>query len=321
MLAGFVPLVFSLSRRHIRLMAACGAGILMGTALIVIIPEGVEALYSVGASESTSAHQLLVRNAAPLPAAWSLKRAVPLEQKTELENIIVRQSETLPSLTGPDDGRPEDAAEGSKDETDTHAPSSQSPAAGHHEFEPHAWVGICLIAGFVLMFLIDRLPKLALAQNRLRPAYISLGRMGLRRGNSPDDEGEGEDMTAETPKTKEGFGPSSTTTGLVIHAAADGIALGASSASSSQRLSMVIFFALMIHKAPAAFGLTTILLKQGLSKRAAKAHLLVFSLAAPVGALVTWSIANIIGSNAVESGSQTTFITSLLLLFSGGTFL
>jgi zinc transporter 9 len=110
--------------------------------------------------------------------------------------------------------------------------------------------------------------------------------------------------------------------GLVIHACADGIALGASSTTTS-RLSFIIFIALMIHKAPAAFGLTTVLLKQGLSKRAARAHLIVFSLAAPVGALLTWGAAHVLGysSSALSSSTSTEFATGVLLLFSGGTFL
>lgn len=130
-----------------------------------------------------------------------------------------------------------------------------------------------------------------------------------------------ETPTASTFANNEGR-PSSTTVGLVIHAAADGIALGASSTTTS-RLSFIIFFAIMIHKAPAAFGLTTTLLKQGLSKRAAKAHLIIFSLAAPVGALFTWGAAHILGFTSASLGHSmgAEFATGVLLLFSGGTFL
>ncbi|KAA6411742.1 MAG: hypothetical protein FRX48_05023 [Lasallia pustulata] len=82
-------------------------------------------------------------------------------------------------------------------------------------------------------------------------------------------------------------GPSlSTTLGLSIHALADGIALGASSTTPSS-LSLLIFLAIMIHKAPAAFGLTSVLLRQGVGKRGARARLVLFSLAAPVGAVGT----------------------------------
>jgi len=114
---------------------------------------------------------------------------------------------------------------------------------------------------------------------------------------------------------------SATTIGLVIHAAADGIALAASSFVSQASTGIVVFLALMIHKAPAAFGLTSVLLKQGRSKRQTRAHLIVFSLAAPVAAITTWVLVNMIGGEGVKEGQGTEFATGMLLLFSGGTFL
>ena len=76
----------------------------------------------------------------------------------------------------------------------------------------------------------------------------------------------------------------------------------------------------MIHKAPAAFGLTSVLLKQGLSKRAARGHLIIFSLAAPIGALSTWLLVHLIGGGGME-GESGQWWTGMLLLFSAGTFL
>ncbi|GAM87262.1 hypothetical protein ANO11243_052840 [Dothideomycetidae sp. 11243] len=321
LLAGSLPLIFNLSRRHMRLLTACGTGILVGTALIVIIPEGVETLYSAASNGASTSHQLQTRgrlDPAFVPTeAWlgrrsHLREVHPSLSEDQLDSILVSRVEEMAgtTLSGPDDSKPGSGI--------TKSPKSAVIGRDEHDFEPHAWVGISIITGFILMYLIDQLPKLATARTKLKPAYISLGRMGLRRGSTPDDESE---PSATDTHNGETFQPSSTTTGLVIHAVADGIALGASSASASQRLSMIIFLALMIHKAPAAFGLTAVLLKQGLSKRGARAHLVVFSLAAPVGALATWFVANIIGGHALDAGSRTTFITALLLLFSGGTFL
>lgn len=122
---------------------------------------------------------------------------------------------------------------------------------------------------------------------------------------------------APTAKSARSF---ATTVGLVIHAAADGIALGASSSTSDMKLGFIIFFAIMIHKAPAAFGLTSVLLKQGLSKRLARAHLIIFSLAAPVGALSTWLLLALLGGGNMD-GPGGHWWTGMLLLFSGGTFL
>jgi solute carrier family 39 (zinc transporter), member 9 len=86
------------------------------------------------------------------------------------------------------------------------------------------------------------------------------------------------------------------------------------------KLGFIIFIAIMIHKAPAAFGLTSVLLKQGLSKRAARGHLIIFSLAAPFGALTTWLLVHLLGGNGME-GESGQWWTGMLLLFSAGTFL
>jgi zinc transporter 9 len=80
----------------------------------------------------------------------------------------------------------------------------------------------------------------------------------------------------------------------------------------------------MLHKGPAAFGLTSVLLKQGLSKRNARAHLAVFSLAAPIGAIGTWMIVNLLGRAGLARSDENgggVWWTGVVLIFSGGTFL
>jgi zinc transporter 9 len=108
---------------------------------------------------------------------------------------------------------------------------------------------------------------------------------------------------------------------LIIHAFADGIALGASTTAPSTSLGLIVFLAVMLHKAPAAFGLTSVLLKQGVSKRTARTHLLLFSLAAPAGAFVTWSTVHLLGRARLGGDDGLTWATGCVLLFSGGTFL
>lgn len=227
---------------------------------------------------------------------------------------VARQTETQ-TETGLDDEQP--AEEITVPPTEG-VPEQQEPVEEHADWEPHAWVGISLISGFILMYLIDRLPRHTSA-SQPQPSYVSLNRFTLRRSGTQDDEQIDHDSVPSDVAHQSR--PSSTTVGLVIHAAADGIALGASSTGSSSRLGFIVFLALMIHKAPAAFGLTSALLKQGLSKRRARSHLIVFSLAAPIGALVTWTAANILGGGSFGGDEGTQFFTGVLLLFSGGTFL
>ncbi|KAI4181189.1 MAG: hypothetical protein LQ348_005054, partial [Seirophora lacunosa] len=173
---------------------------------------------------------------------------------------------------------------------------------------------ISLILGFILMYLLDTLPFLRASPSARQSQNIySLSDLS---SSSPSSH--------QTPSAQRSF---STTLGLVIHAAADGIALGAShSSGGNTSLGFIIFLAIMIHKAPAAFGLTSVLLKQGLGKRAARAHLVVFSLAAPAGAVGTWVVVRALGGGGgggAGAGGEfhTKWWTGVLLLFSGGTFL
>ena len=75
---------------------------------------------------------------------------------------------------------------------------------------------------------------------------------------------------------------STATIGLVVHAAADGLALGAAGASEHASLQIIVFLAIMLHKAPASFGLVTYLLTKNIEHSKIKKHLAIFALAAPV---------------------------------------
>ena len=207
---------------------------------------------------------------------------------------------------------------------DTGGDMGRTKAVDSHDKSPHAWIGVALITGFILMYIIDKLPQYAFASTTTaQPYHISLNDLsrGLHRESSPQHDSE-IDGFLQTSRAGQGQSRSfATTTGLVIHAAADGVALGASSSSANTGLSFIIFLAIMVHKAPAAFGLTSVLLKQGQSKRTARVHLLLFSLATPTGALFTWLFAHSLGAGAMENAQNTKWWTAMLLLFSGGTFL
>lgn len=340
-LAGALPLVFSLSSRQLRLITALGTGVLVGTSLIVIIPEGIETLYSAsGSSHSHAERSISAIGRRGLPAqTWGGNEVWRRHAIPAAADIGVATDPDIGFVTGPGDGF-EIAEEGVKDNAPINegGVTGEKPSTPHDEDQdgvdqhdeedgatrdPHAWVGVSLIAGFILMYLIDTLPRHASTRSQPQRFSISLNSFSFNRRTSEIPETPTQDnfQTGAHSHSSDSR-PSSTTVGLVIHGAADGIALGASSVSTS-RLSFIIFIALMIHKAPAAFGLTSVLLKQGLSKRMAKAHLIVFSLAAPVGALLTWAAAHLLGysSSTLGSSVSTEFATGVLLLFSAGTFL
>ena len=329
-LAGILPLSLTLSQSQLRLISTIGMGVLVGTALIVIIPEGVETLYS-SSSASTSHHKrdlthyhaLEVRWHGPMADAyvWQDARRALGDDVNPFDTLgpVIPDSFGDPPKTPTAPGAVSALANGKEADN-----SRQEHNKEEHEETPHAWVGVGLVSGFILMYLIDKVPQYTSnAKPRTRTHHIALNNLSRRFNltTSLDQEEEADsflEATQSDDSRNRGF---ATTTGLVIHAAADGIALGASSVTSHSELSFIIFFAIMVHKAPAAFGLTSILLKQGLSKRTARAHLLLFSLAAPVGAILTWILASLLGGYRGSTAEGTTFWTGMLLLFSGGTFL
>ncbi|KAM0349360.1 hypothetical protein ACHAPU_003769 [Fusarium lateritium] len=357
-LAGALPLSMSLSQSQLRLLSSVGVGILVGTSLIVIIPEGIEA--ATAPAEAAHMHRVrsLVRrtpwsHAVPsrgLPEAIVTISTNPIQKRNdELDtdeivrrvvnalagNAQVKRADVkaaveaagdVPAIPAADDVTKGDTADAKEPEkTGNEKESSHSHDEDHeaeHEHEhahavPTFEIGFSLILGFVLMFLVDRLPRHATDSLHSAPQtrHISLDNLNGDTA-SVDEEADGFlGSLAPSPRRARSL---ATTTGLVIHAAADGIAMGASSTTSDMKLGFIIFAAIMIHKAPAAFGLTSLLLKQGLSKRAARGHLIVFSLAAPVGALTTWAIITLLGGGKVEGDH---WWTGMLLLFSGGTFL
>ena len=325
-LAGSLPLTFSLSQARVQLISTIGMGVLIGTALIVIIPEGVETLYSATDSNRHAHGQrsLPISELQPVNPEPRMIRIPSRDTGTmkemwrrdEADDSDTSAFSASPGPVIPPDVNLESESEPPKTPTspdEVHILSSPSPTPEAQMLppettgkNPHAWIGIALVLGFIQMYLLDNLPSL-LPQPPQQHAHT----FSLRELSHP----------SPPPEPQPVSRPFSTTLGLCIHAAADGIALGASSTSHSTKgLSLIIFFAIMVHKAPAAFGLTSVLLKQGVSKKGARGHLLLFAMAAPAGALGTWLIVRILGGGGREETAMRWW-TGLLLLFSGGTFL
>lgn len=288
-------------------------GILVGTALTVIIPEGIETLYSsVGSHTQHHSHTraLDLRGLhSEIPVAVSREPVFVGGGPVPEPDIRTAVPQLVPKSA-------DEALDKDTRDEDTTEPTQEEEADDQAAL--HAWVGVALISGFVLMYLIDKLPEFAAPAKPKRPTHhISLDNLGgptLRRSASPNT-----NAGLLEPEASSRNHSIATTLGLVIHAVADGIALGASGSNAS--LGFIIFFALLVHKAPASFGLTSVLLKQGLSNRLARAHLLVFSLAAPVGAILTFILVHAFGSGPEMDENSIRWRTGVVLLFSAGTFL
>jgi zinc transporter 9 len=234
-IAGTIPLVFTFSEEKLRMLSILGSGILVGTALSVIIPEGVNAIYS-------SAHEI------------------------------------------------------------HHHLNSPTTSSSKSEEVPHSVIGLTLVLGFVFMLFVDQ------CANRHTSGYtVQLNSDSAENGNGVSSSTSGGRRSSKLTAT----------IGLIVHAAADGIALGAAATTSHTDVEMIVFLAIMLHKAPAAFGLVTFLMHEGLDKNKIKRHLLAFSLSAPVGAFITFFGISQSAHEALSSYNA----TGVAMLFSAGTFL
>ncbi|XP_023135963.1 zinc transporter ZIP9 [Amphiprion ocellaris] len=237
--AGTIPLAVNFSEEKLKLVTVLGAGLLCGTALAVIIPEGVHALY-----------EELLEGGHHSPGQVGVVEAS--EVKSEAEAAL--------------------------------------GASGKHEHsheQLHACIGVSLVLGFVFMLLVDQ-----------------IGSSHVHNTEDPE--------SARVTSSK-----ITTTLGLVVHAAADGVALGAAASTSQTSVQLIVFVAIMLHKAPAAFGLVSFLMHAGLERNRIRKHLLVFALAAPVLAMLTF-----LGlSQSSKEALSDVNATGVAMLFSAGTFL
>lgn len=321
----------TLSQSQLRFISSIGIGILVGTSLIVIIPEGIEAITEASTTHTQSSNSRNIhipRQASGV--SWAAGSSFP---RSDIDwSVISRREDSLDGVhnaqlrsevsSNEEPTNPTPRIRAAEDDPEITPGDEASPGSGsqHSGTEvPTFYIGLSLILGFILMFLIDRLPRHASEnfQPPPPPRHISLSNLGASSLSRDEEETEGFlGSLTPTPKQTRSL---ATTTGLVIHAVADGIAMGASATAPDTKLGFIVFIAIMVHKAPAAFGLTSVLLKQGLSKRAARGHLIVFSLASPFGAWATFILVSFLGGGGDSESHQ--WWTGMLLLFSAGTFL
>ena len=320
-LSGLVPMAFRLSDNKSRLLALLGSGILVGTALSIIIPEGIDSLY--GQSTQLSPHgqhdsHLSKKSSAENPS--SINSVELVEPDTNITwtigtSLIV--GFVLMLLID-------------------QFSLFQNGADGHHHHASDQTVNHSQI-NYTLAFQdeneIDtaneehdnKSPELIETTGETKPIRdVEIHRVTIRdndqstaiQPNAQSNPNRYYDHSKFVHRAS-GNTKVTPTLGLVIHAAADGIALGAAATTSHRQVEMIIFLAIMLHKAPAAFSLVVLLLHKGLKHSTIRKHLMAFSLSAPIAAMVTYFGLSQSGKEALRRNNA----TGIAMLFSAGTFL
>lgn len=318
-LSGIVPMAFKLSDSKSRLLALMGSGILVGTALAIIIPEGIDSIYS---------NQISDLSPAPVPVTpMSAINKQPsvisdhVHPNITSNQIVAREPVQLwiigVSLVAGfvlmlliDQFSLYQAGVGN---TDHHyARDQDTPQPNRHEYslanqdEDEEDEDI----------LYDKASKISdEVTSETKPIKLDSVHNSNNTFKVSMRDLDGSDK--ERVSSARHINRTTPTLGLVIHASADGIALGAAATTSHRDVEMIIFLAIMLHKAPAAFSLVVFLLHRGLKHSTIRRHLLAFSLSAPLAALVTYFGLSQSGKEALRRNNA----TGIAMLFSAGTFL
>lgn len=91
--------------------------------------------------------------------------------------------------------------------------------------------------------------------------------------------------------------------------------MGAAFVSDQSDVQWIVFLAILVHKGPSSFGLATFLLAKGIPRNRIVKTLFVFSIAAPVSAIVTFAFVSL-----MDDGDALVlkYRTGVVLLFSAG---
>ncbi|KRZ52993.1 Zinc transporter ZIP9 [Trichinella nativa] len=268
LMIGIVPTIVSLPENRIKLSGALGAGLLVGTALGVIVPEGIHAIHASPHLKAEGKHFDHYENIPISKDVNVVKQFIPRPKGIFFENNT------------------ENTAMG---KADLH--TAQENWLMHDcsavNFEGKSRIiGVTLLYGFLFMFLIEHITERYTHGN-------DRGRVRIHHGWMA-------------------------TIGLIVHSATDGIALGAAAFADSS-VTFIIFLAVLLHKAPAAFGLSTYLLNEGFEKSKIRKLLIIFSSSAPLATLLTF--AGISQAQISHSASSSSNVIGILLLISAGSFL
>ncbi|KAJ2365619.1 hypothetical protein IW150_006167 [Coemansia sp. RSA 2607] len=285
--AGCVPLYVRMEAGKFNLLALFGAGLLIGAALAVILPEGVETLARALLAQKPDNDTLA--DSMNNTVGWSLVAGFCV--MFLIDNLFPAQH-----------SHEEDAPD-----NDSATCLDEIPLAnrGGSEFT-----------------LNDPMTSHRIQQQQQQQhPYQSHSQPPQKRGVRR--------MLGMVGSALDPRGLPSTLIGILVHSCADGLALGAAVAGSAaasakegsehtSSMELVVFMALLLHKAPAAFGLITTLKQQGYAAYKLSIWLTIFAASAPLSALMTFSMFLLIGKGAA-GGVQPWAGT--VMLFSAGTFM
>ena len=291
-------------QKRLKMITAIASGIIIASALLVVVPEGFELATGEGHDEHGDdaiggevAIVLLEHGAGEIDAETAIEEIEALfgdheehgeeEEHSESEEDEESLSEEIMHVIEEVEDGDIDAATGLA-EIETLV-LEHGHEEEEHEETPVAVYGLAILLGFLLMLLLE-------ASGAGHAVHEEHHDHTKEHGH------------AHVHHHKVGW---TLVAGLSLHAAADGLAIGAAIASGESALTSAVIAAVLIHKAPAAFSLGVFSMHERENESQSIKDVVLFSVATPLALIVSY-----LALADIESAT-----IGLVMLFSAGSFL
>ncbi|CAH8679111.1 unnamed protein product [Schistosoma haematobium] len=351
-IAGCIPISFKIPVSKIRILTIFGAGLLLGAALVVVIPEGIAVI----CSPHKDQHSNFISNKdnhLNHPNSRSLNMIDTIESTNEkhLPSVINKDNDQMKQKNNINNENNHASNEDHHSHNDNNSSSSSYI---------HQKVGIALLLGYLFMLLVDQMSYTILELTCCQTVLFGLKNLcyhsilyiplmnRFNKNNSNNTSTVINNSMNTTNSTSNNTNNLSNETsinnnnnssncssinsiqsinhkglivtcGLVIHSLADGLAIGSAFALNQLQLELILFLAIILHKIPAAFGLSCFLLHEGFTRDRIRLHMIAFSLSSPLASFLTYFYLSLSSADTDIDTASTR--TGIALLLSGGTFL
>ncbi|MBP51342.1 MAG: hypothetical protein CMA68_04620 [Euryarchaeota archaeon] len=315
LVGGLAPIFSNIKENHdtMRRITGIASGILLASALLVVIPEGFE--LATGGHDEHGHDEHVDEDA----LAGSVALVI-----LELEHGDINSSEAIEEIEELLGGHDEHDEE-SGDEHDEESSDSLSEGIEHvieevESGEINATTGIEEIEELITSHAHEgehgdeeesTLESLIIGGAVLAGFVLMLVMEGSGVGHAVHEEHHEHEEEHGHEHVHHRAAPWIIVLGLSLHSAADGLAIGSAAAGSTEAVTALVALAVLIHKVPAAFSLGVFSLHEREDRNDSIRDVVLFSIATPVMIVISFF--------ALQDFDEQ--MIALAMLFSGGTFL
>ncbi len=315
LVGGLAPIFSSIKENHdtMRRITGIASGILLASALLVVIPEGFE--LATGGHDEHGHDEHIDEGA----LAGSVALVI-----LELDHGEINSSEAIEEIEELLGGHDEHDEE-SGDEHDEESGDSLSESIEHvieevESGEINATTGIEEIEEIITSHAHEgehgdeeesALDSLIIGGAVLAGFVLMLVMEGSGVGHAVHEEHHEHEEEHGHEHVHHRAAPWIIVLGLSLHSAADGLAIGSAAAGSSEAVTALVALAVLIHKVPAAFSLGVFSLHEREDRNDSIRDVVLFSIATPVMIVASFFVLQDFDEQMI----------ALAMLFSGGTFL